>query len=123
MVGELVEGIFHWTPWCSATATAAGAALSVGDVIDDQSHVHLAVFHRRVLEASRQGAHRIVLVNLPSWDKMADRKLKWCWASAFSLRELEPFDSVTLLGNRFRADVGSLISQRLSQDDIEWEAS
>ncbi len=108
--------------WCSVTATAAGAALSVGDVLDDQSHKHLAVFHRRVLEASRQGSHRIVLVNLPSWDKMSDRKLKWCWASAFSLRELEPFDSVTLLGNRFRADVGSLISQRLNQDDIEWEA-
>lgn len=108
--------------WCSVTTTPAGAALSVGDVLDDQSHKHLAVFHRRVLEASRQGSHRIVLVNLPSWDKMSDRKVQWCWASAFSLKELEPFDSVTLLGNRFRADVGSLISERLSHSDIEWEA-
>lgn len=108
--------------WSFVKATRTGPALSVADVLADQSHDHLAVFHRRVLEATPESSNRCVLVNLPSWDKMSDRLLKWCWASAFSLRELEPFDSVTLLGNRFRADVGSLISQRLSQDDIEWEA-
>jgi hypothetical protein len=108
--------------WCSVKATNKRPALSVADVLADQSHDHLAVFHRRVLEASRQGSHRIVLVNLSRWDDMSDREVQWCWASAFSLRELEHFDTVTLLGNRFRADVGSLISQRLNQDHIEWEA-
>lgn len=108
--------------WCFVKPTPAGSALSVASVLADQSHEHLAVFHRRVLEASSGGSHRCVLVNLPSWDAMCDEKVQWCWASAFSLKELEPFASITLLGNRFRSDVGSLISQRLSLGDIEWEA-
>jgi hypothetical protein len=108
--------------WSFVKATHKGSALSVTDVLADQSHDHLAVFHRRVLEATPESSNRCVLVNLPSWDKMSDQKVQWCWASAFSLNELEPFDSVTLLGNRFRADVGSLISEHLCRNNIEWEA-
>jgi len=107
--------------WCFVRPTPAGSALSVTDVLADQSHDHLAVFHRRVLEASSESSNRCVLVNLPNWDAMSDRKVQWCWASAFTLKELEHFETVTVLGNRFRSDVGALISQKMGLDDIEWE--
>jgi hypothetical protein len=108
--------------WCFVRPTPAGSALSIADVLTDQSHNHLAVFHRRVLEATPESSNRCVLVNLPSWDAMSDRKVQWCWASAFTLKELEHFETVTVLGNRFRSDVGALISQKMGLDNIEWEA-
>lgn len=108
--------------WNLVKAKDTRSALSVADVLADQSHDHLAVFHRRVLEATPESSNRCVLVNLPSWDAMSDRKVQWCWASAFTLKELEPFETVTVLGNRFRSDVGSLISEKMGLNDIEWEA-
>jgi len=59
--------------WSFVKATRTGPALSVADVLADESHDHLAVFHRRVLEATPESSNRCVLVNLPSWDKMSDR--------------------------------------------------
>lgn len=106
--------------WCRVEPTEAGAALTVADVRADDSHNHLAVFHRRVLDASRPGSKRSVLCNLPDWATMTENKVQWCWASAFSLLELRAFDRVTLLGNRFRADIGSTISEALDIEPIEW---
>lgn len=108
--------------WCSVKVTGAGSKLTVANVLADQSHNHLAVFHRRVLEASRAGSNRVVVVNLKNWDRMSDSEVKWFWASAFSLKELEPFKSVKVLGNRYRHNVGALIAQSVSGDEIEWEA-
>ena len=107
--------------WSAVTATPAGLALSPSDIGADQSHDHLAVFHRRVLEASQDGSRRFVLSNLPEWSAMKNRKVKWGWASAFSIWELAPFKSITLLGNRFRSDIGCRISEALNLDEIEWE--
>lgn len=107
--------------WSAVTATSAGLALSPSDVGADQSHDHLAVFHRRVLEASKEGSRRFVLCNLPEWSAMKNREVKWGWASAFSLWELAPFKFITLLGNRFRSDIGCRISESLNLDGIEWE--
>lgn len=94
--------------------------VSAADVRADESHAHLAVFHARVIEASKEGSTRFVICNLPAWQDMANRKVKWCWASTFSLWELEPFDRVTLLGNQFRSDIGSIMSQALSVKPIEF---
>jgi hypothetical protein len=107
--------------WSVVRALPAGLSLSPADVRTDQSHEHLAVFHRRVVEASRDDSRRFVLCNLPEWQAMQNRKVQWCWASAFSLWELAEFDRVTLLGNRFRADIGARISEALNLDEIEWE--
>lgn len=107
--------------WSAVTATPAGLALSPSDVGADQSHDHLAVFHRRVLEASQDCSRRFVLCNLPEWSAMKNRKVQWGWASAFSLWELAPFKRITLLGNRFRSDIGCRISEALNLDEIEWE--
>lgn len=107
--------------WSLVKAKDAGEALSPSDIGADQSHDHLAVFHRRVLEASQEDSRRFVLCNLPDWSAMKNRKIKWGWASAFSLWELAPFKRVTLLGNRFRSDIGSRISEALNLDEIEWE--
>jgi len=79
------------------------------------------VFHARVMEADRPGAKRHVLCNLSSWAQMSSRKVRWCWGSVFSLKELEAFDRVELLGNRFRKNVGSMLAQCLDGDDVEWE--
>jgi hypothetical protein len=107
--------------WRAVTLTKAGHAVSAADIRADQSHAHLSVFHARVKEASRTGAKRIVLSNLADWQEMADRKVQWCWASVFSLRELSAFDRVELLGNRFRADIGSILADWLEVEEIEWE--
>jgi hypothetical protein len=107
--------------WHAVATTAAGHALSVADVRADDSHGHLSVFHTRVLEASQPDANRFVLCNLPDWGAMEERKVKWCWASTFSLRELSPFDRVELLGNRFRSDIGSMLAQFFDSEDVEWE--
>lgn len=106
--------------WATVSPTAAGSALSVSDVRCDESHCHLAVFHRRVLDASRPGARRLVLCNLTSWAAMSDKNVQWCWASTFSLRELEAFERVTLLGNRFRADIGAKLSNAFDVEQVEW---
>jgi len=108
--------------WHAIILTKAGHAITAADIRADQSHAHLAVFHARVIEASRPGAKRVVLTNLADWQEMADRKVQWCWASVFSLRELAPFDRVELLGNRFRSDVGSILTEWLEVEEVEWEA-
>lgn len=108
--------------WHAITLTEEGAHVSIAHVRADQSHAHLGVFHARVAEASRPGAKRVVLGNLANWREMADRKVQWCWASVFSLRELDAFDRVELLGNRFRSDIGSILTRWLEVQDVEWEA-
>lgn len=108
--------------WCTVEPTEAGSLLTAAEVRADDSHRHLAVFHRRVLDASRPGSKRVVLCNLPNWKTMTDKKVQWCWASTFSLWELEAFDRVTLLGSRFRANIGSIISESLDVEPVEWIA-
>lgn len=106
--------------WYAVEPTPEGANLTPADVRADDSHNHLGVFHSRILEAARPNATRYVLCNLPQWSAMEKRKVKWCWASTFSLRELAAFDHVELLGNRFRSDVGSHLSRFFDIDDVEW---
>lgn len=108
--------------WHAITLTEAGHSLTAADIRADQSHAHLGVFHARVIEASRPGGKRVVLSNLADWREMAGRKVQWCWASVFSLRELAAFDRVELLGNRFRSDIGSILADWLEVEEIEWEA-
>lgn len=108
--------------WHAITLTEAGHTITAADIRADQSHAHLGVFHARVIEASRPGAKRVVLSNLADWQEMADRKVQWCWASVFSLRELAAFDRVELLGNRFRSDIGSILADWLEVEEVEWEA-
>lgn len=108
--------------WHAITLTEAGHTITAADIRADQSHAHLGVFHARVIEASRPGAKRVVLSNLADWGEMADRKVQWCWASVFSLRELAAFDRVELLGNRFRSDIGSILADWLEVEEVEWEA-
>lgn len=107
--------------WHAVIATEEGMALSASDVRADDSHAHLSVFHSRVLEASQPDARRYVLCSLPKWSAMQERKVKWCWASTFSLRELAAFDRIELLGNRFRSDIGSMLTQFFDGEDVEWE--
>jgi len=106
--------------WSAVTLTEAAQEISAADVRADESHAHLAVFHARVIVASKGDSTRFVLCNLPEWDAMENRKVKWCWASTFSLWELEAFDRVTLLGNRFRSDIGSIMSDALSVKPVEF---
>ncbi len=108
--------------WHAVTLTDEGAKVSVSDVRADDSHNHLGVFHARVTEANRPGAKRVVLSNIADWRDMADRKVQWCWASVFSLRELEAFDRVEMLGNRFLSDIGSILTRWLEVEEVEWEA-
>lgn len=107
--------------WHMVTATASGLAISAADVRADRSHGHLSVFHARVLDAARPNANRYVLCNLPNWAAMEERKVKWCWASTFSLRDLAAFERIELLGNRFRSDIGSMLTQFFDSEDVEWE--
>lgn len=108
--------------WHAVTLTEEGAKVSVPDVRADDSHNHLGVFHARVTEASRPEAKRVVLSNISDWREMADQKVQWCWASVFSLRELEAFDRVELLGNRFLSDIGSILTRWLEVEEVAWEA-
>ena len=106
--------------WHSVSPTIDGTALTVADVRADDSHAHLSNFHARVLEAHRPDSRRHVLCNLPDWSAMQNRKVKWCWASAFSFLALAAFERVEVLGNRFRSDIGSLVTQFFDGDDVEW---
>lgn len=105
----------------AVTLAQVGMGISVADVGADESHAHLRNFHARVIEASRPDSKRAVLVNMAQWDEMSDGSVNWCWASVFSLRTLEAFDRVELLGNRFRRDIGSILTQFLDDGDVEWE--
>lgn len=107
--------------WSVVKLTNAGKRLTVASVRTDESHKHLGVFHARVIEASRDDPIRFVLCNLPKWADMSASKVTWCWASTFSLWELKAFDRVVLLGNRFRSDIGNILSEAMSVQPIEWE--
>ena len=106
--------------WTVVTLSEEGKGLTAGDVRADESHSHLTVFHSRVIEASRDDSTRYVLCNLPEWDAMKGRKVSWCWASVFSFWELKPFKRVVFLGNRFRNDVGSILSETMTLEPIKW---
>lgn len=108
--------------WSTVEPTAAGRALTAKDVRDDDSHSHLDLFHARVLEADQPDGTRLVMCNLPNWSAMKGKKVKWCWASTFSLRALAAFDRVELLGNRFSEDIGTQITSFIDGDSVEWEA-
>lgn len=108
--------------WTTVDLTPAGRALTVADVRTDDSHSHLDLFHARVLEAGQPNGTRMVMCNLPDWSGMKGKKVTWCWASVFSLRALEAFERVELLGNRFSDDIGSRITSYLDRDNVEWEA-
>jgi len=107
--------------WSTVNLTPAGRAIAAADVRNDESHSHLDLFHARVLEAGRPNGTRMVMCNLPDWTGMNGKKVTWCWASVFSLRALEPFARVELLGNRFSDDIGSRITSYLDHDEVEWE--
>ena len=107
--------------WYLVKLTNAGKRLTVASVRADQSHKHLAVFHARVIKSSHDIPVRFVLCNLSNWKNMSASEVKWCWASTFSLWELEAFNRVVLLGNRFRSDIGNIISEKLSVEPIDWE--
>lgn len=107
--------------WSIVDLTSAGRALAAADVRNDDSHSHLDLFHARVLEAGQPNGTRMVMCNLPDWSDMKGKKVTWCWASVFSLRALEAFDRIELLGNRFSDDIGSRITSLLDRDDVEWE--
>lgn len=106
--------------WSCVTANEHGLAVTPAQLRACQSHDHLVKFHERVLEASRDDSPRRVLCNLTDWKMMVDEGVQWCWASTFSLWELAAFDKVTLLGNRFRVDIGSKISEALTVEPVEW---
>lgn len=107
--------------WATIDLTPAGRALTVADVRTDESHAHLDLFHARVLEAAQTNGTRMVMCNLPDWSGMKGKKVTWCWASVFSLRALEAFERVELLGNRFSDDIGSRITSYLDRDEVDWE--
>lgn len=107
--------------WTTVDLTPAGRALTVADVRTDESHSHLDLFHARVLEAGQPNGTRMVMCNLPDWSGMKGKKVTWCWASVFSLRALEAFERVELLGNRFRDDIGARITTFLDREEVEWE--
>lgn len=106
--------------WHSVSPTRVGSALTAADVRADDSHAHLVNFHNRVLEAHRSESRRHVLCNLPDWSAMQDRKVRWCWASAFSFLALAAFERIEVLGNRFRCNIGSIITQFLDGEEVEW---
>jgi hypothetical protein len=106
--------------WHAVKLTDYGKKLSVADVSSDDSHNHLTVFHTRVIQASQPDKKRFVMCNLPSWESMTERKVKWCWTSSFSMTQLAPFDRIELLGNRFQDDVGSEVTQFFDGDGVEW---
>ncbi len=107
--------------WSTVEPTPAGRALTVKQVRNDDSHTHLDLFHARVLEADQPNGTRLVMCNLPHWSAMKGEKVKWCWASTFSLRALAAFDRVELLGNRFSEDIGTQITSFIDGDRVEWE--
>jgi hypothetical protein len=105
--------------WGYVTLTEAGSKLSPADIRADQSHAHLATFHERVSKASRDGGERTVICNLTSWEEMKGKSTQWCWASIFSLRDLQAFQRVEFLGNCFQKDIASILTQFV-QADVEW---
>ena len=107
--------------WSTVDLTPAGRGLTAADVRNDDSHSHLNLFHARVLEAGQPNGTRKVMCNLPDWSEMKGKKVTWCWASVFSLRALDAFDRIELLGNRFSDDIGSRITFLLDREDVEWE--
>ncbi|WP_221792227.1 hypothetical protein [Aquisediminimonas sediminicola] len=106
--------------WSEITVTMEGEKISVADIKDDYSHSHLSQFHFRVLEASRPSAVRSVRCNLQSWSDMECRKVKWAWASVFSMRQLKAFDRVEMLGNQFRENIGCELVRLFDGDSVEW---
>ncbi len=106
--------------WSQVTLTDAGRKLDGGDLQHDDSHRHLRLFHQRVT-ASSSDARRAVICNLPSWAAMGSDNIQWTWWSIFSLNQLEAFETVTILANRFMDSITARLLEVWS-DDVEWIA-
>jgi hypothetical protein len=98
--------------------TKAGRKLDGGDLQHDDSHRHLRLFHQRVTAASCD-TRRTVICNLSSWESMGSDNIKWTWWSLFSLNQLEAFEMVTILANRFMDSITAKMLEVWS-DGIEW---
>lgn len=89
--------------WSVVGQTPKGKRLTSRHLYQDDSHRHLRSFHQRVIESS-------VVCNLTEWSEMGTAcetdhgKLApvWIWGSLFTLSALKAFETITILGYRFR---------------------
>ncbi len=106
--------------WSQVTLKDAGRKLNGSDLQHDDSHRHLRLFHQRVA-ASSSDTSRAVICNLPSWAAMGSDNIQWTWWSIFSLNQLEAFETITILANRFMDSITARLLEVWS-DDVEWIA-
>lgn len=103
--------------WSSVSLTEAGKRIDGADLQDDHGHRYLRLFHQRVADAAQRD--RAVACDLRAWSDMLKPGLKWTWWSLFSVRELEAFQTVRFLGNRFTDSVSAKIMKRW-ESGVEW---
>lgn len=108
--------------WSAVSLTMDGERLSVADLRSDDSHAHLHRFHSCVRESNVGQTSRYVLTNICSWNGMSSRSVKWAWASVFSMSSLAAFDQILVLGNRFRNNIGAIMSAAFETRVVEWES-
>lgn len=104
--------------WSKISCTDAGRKLDGSILQQDDSHQHLRLLHRRVLDSERI-TERHVVCNLADWSEMTKPKLRWTWWDYFSVRELAAFESVQFLANGFSQSFPSRL-WKLREPDVKW---
>ena len=120
--------------WASVSLTRDGWNTTAADLERDDCFRLLRVFHERVTHASElpddcnvsmvRRAHtgpagrRAVISNLKTWGEMQDGR-EWTWWSLWSPRQLEAFETITIMANAFDQSMTYKILKNL-HPDIEW---
>lgn len=101
--------------WRLVGLTKAGAALDASAISDCEGHRYLHHFHRRCSDP-RMGP----VVDLKSWEEMAEPHREWVWWSLFHPSQIASFSSISFLGSNFSK---SLTFAMFDSSDIEWQTN
>lgn len=107
------------SPWSLFKPTKAGLKLNGSDLLQDESHKHLAKLHLVTKLAHEGKIAKYPVTTLTRFENMEGDHVFWVWWSLLSIKHFEPFKSVLFLASRFMDSMTRKIIDQWNQD-VEW---
>ncbi len=107
--------------WSLFKPTEAGLKLTSSDLIQDESHRHLAKLHLVTKLAHQQKIAKFPVTTLTDLSNMEGDRVYWVWWSLLSIKHFEPFKSVQFLASQFMNSMTRKIIDNY-HDDVDFRA-
>jgi len=105
--------------WSLFKPTKAGLKLNGSDLVQDESHEHLAKLHLITKLAHQQKIAKFPVTTLAELGYMEEDHLYWVWWSLLSISHFEPFKSVHFLASRFMDSMTRKVIESWNKD-VNW---